>query len=304
MDGASRPPLDVDPALEAGTGALRPKVAVSAEGYAVATWGDNAGDGATRVWARRITGLNLSALPQQLTLPGGGTSDSPDIDIEDDGSFAWVVFRQDLGGVSRTIGRRLVGSLFEAPEPIDAGVGSDEPRVDMSSRGVGYAVAQAAARPAGARLWLDHDHFQPAGRLDSADSVVADQAGGRGRRPQRHRDRVARPTAPIARARFKDAERGASARSSRSRSPTLGPVADPGVFISGDRVGDFAVAMVQGTPGGLRTLAVAQLRPPAGRAVHRVLAELQAPDAARAALAARDRAVGRADATASSSTAW
>ena len=32
---AIAPPLDVDPALEAGTGPLRPKVAVSAEGYAV-----------------------------------------------------------------------------------------------------------------------------------------------------------------------------------------------------------------------------------------------------------------------------
>ena len=42
----------------------------------------------------------------------------------------------------------------------------------------------------------------------------------------------------------------------------LGPVADPGVFIGGDRVGDFAVAMVQGTPGA-RALAVAVFdRPP------------------------------------------
>ena len=33
-------PLDIDPADVAGTGALRPRVAVSAEGYAVATWGE------------------------------------------------------------------------------------------------------------------------------------------------------------------------------------------------------------------------------------------------------------------------
>jgi hypothetical protein len=31
--------------------------------------------------------------------------------------------------------------------------------------------------------------------------------------------------------------------------PDLGPVADPGVFIGGDRTGDFAVAMVQGAEG-------------------------------------------------------
>ena len=57
--------------------------------------------------ARRITGMNLSLAPQLLTIPGGGPADSPDIDIEDDGSFAWVVFRQDFNGISRTFGRRL-----------------------------------------------------------------------------------------------------------------------------------------------------------------------------------------------------
>ncbi len=118
-------PLDVDPALPAGTGALRPKVAVSAEGYAVATWGDDPGNGLTRIWARRITGLNLSVAPQLVSLDGNGPADSPDIDIEDDGSFAWVVFRQDLDGVSRTLGRRLIGSLFEPFEVIDAGLPSN-----------------------------------------------------------------------------------------------------------------------------------------------------------------------------------
>src|SRR2546425_525069 len=33
-------PIDINPADDAGTGASRPKVAVSAEGYAVATWGE------------------------------------------------------------------------------------------------------------------------------------------------------------------------------------------------------------------------------------------------------------------------
>ena len=99
-------PLDIDPAREAGTGLLRPRVAVSAEGYAVATWGERHADGSTHVWGRRITGMNLSAVPQDLTLPDG-SADSPDIDIEDDGSFAWIVYRQLIGGVPRTLGRRL-----------------------------------------------------------------------------------------------------------------------------------------------------------------------------------------------------
>ena len=49
MDG-DPPPLDVDPSREAGTGPLRPKVAVSAEGYAVATWGERRADGRRASW--------------------------------------------------------------------------------------------------------------------------------------------------------------------------------------------------------------------------------------------------------------
>ena len=252
-------PLDVDPALEAGTGALRPKVAVSAEGYAVATWGDIPGDGTTRIWGRRITGLNLSAFPQVIA--GGGPSDSPDIDIEDDGSFAWVVYRQDAGGISRTFGRRLVGSLFEAPEAIDGGLNSDEPRVDMSSRGVGYAVSQAARGPQVLASQLVDDHFQPAGRFDSADSVVptapevaATDSATTSRSP-------GAPTAP--RAPASRTPRPAFGPEFTISRPEFGAVADPGVSISGDRVGDMAVAMVQATPEGLRTLSVGHYdRPP------------------------------------------
>ena len=67
--------------------------------------------------------MNLSAFPQDLTLPTAAPAarDSPDIDIEDDGSFAWVVFRQDFGGGSRTVGRRLIGSQFEPRSSSTAG---------------------------------------------------------------------------------------------------------------------------------------------------------------------------------------
>jgi len=247
--------LDVDPALEAGTGALRPKVAVSAEGYAVVTWGDVV-PGFTRVWARRITGLNLSVAPQNLTIEGGGPADSPDIDIEDDGSFAWVVFRQDLGG-SRTVGRRLVGSTFEAFEPIDAGVFSTEPRIDMGGGGAGYAVAQGGTGAFVTGQWLDHDHFQPGGRLDSGDSVVATKpevaAADRGDLAMAWRSGP--PGGETARARFKPDD-GALGPEFTVSNAALGPVDDPGVYIGGDRVGDFVVAMVQGAEGA-KTLSAA-----------------------------------------------
>ena len=107
-------PLDIDPSRAAGAGTGRARVAVSAEGNAVATWGE-----AGAIFARRITGLNVSVAPQLVSLVGG-VADSPDIDVEDDGSFAWVVFRQDLDGVSQAVARRLVGSQFEAPAFIGA----------------------------------------------------------------------------------------------------------------------------------------------------------------------------------------
>src|SRR3954471_11421554 len=135
-------PVDINAADESGTGALRPRVAVSAEGYAVVTWGEVADR--TRVYARRLTGLTLSAYPQQVSQDAdGGNADSPDIDIEDDGSFAWVVYRQDTAAGSRSFARRLVGSQFEPVSAIDGGVPTTEPRIDMNGRGAGEAVAQA-----------------------------------------------------------------------------------------------------------------------------------------------------------------
>jgi hypothetical protein len=259
-------PLDIDINAEAGTGLLRPKVAVSAEGYAVATWGEVAADGSTHVWGRRITGMTLSLVPQDITLPGGN-ADSPDIDIEDDGSYAWIVFREDVGGTSHTIGRRLVGSQYEAPEFIDGGLPSSEPKVDMSGVGRGYAVAQT---PAGGQIvgsWLDHDHMQTPFRLDSID-------GSADAKPEvASTDQVDSAVAwrlttadgnSVARARYHDGEdpNGAFGGELTVSRGDLGPIADPGVFIAADRSGDAAVAMVQGTIGA-RALTIATYdRPP------------------------------------------
>ena len=256
-------PLDIDVAREAGTGALRPRVAVSAEGYAVATWGERFPDGSTHVFGRRITGLNLSQHPQDLTL-AGGSADSPDIDIEDDGSFAWVVFRQDMAGVPRTVGRRLIGSQYEAPEAIDSGAPSTRPKVDMSGTGRGYAVAEANGGAQVVGSWLDHDHFQTPARLDSIDSAVPSKpevaSGDRNDSAIAWRVGFADGNS-IARARFKGEDEPFGAEATVSRGD-LGPVADPGVFIGGDRIGDFAVAMVQGAPGA-RALVVSVFdRPP------------------------------------------
>ncbi len=96
-------PLDIDPAHSAGTGASRPRVTVAADGSAVVVWGEALPDGRTHVFARRIYDTTLSVLPQDATLQAfeggaGGAADSPEVDVEFDRSYAWVAFRQTIGG--------------------------------------------------------------------------------------------------------------------------------------------------------------------------------------------------------------
>ena len=101
---------------------------VAADGSALVVWGEAMPDGRTHVIARRIYGTSLSALPQDATLPEGGSADSPEVDIEYDRTYAWVAFRQDVGGVSRSFARQLRASSFQAPIALDAGVASSQSR--------------------------------------------------------------------------------------------------------------------------------------------------------------------------------
>ena len=173
---AAIPTVDIAPERAAGVGAGRPRVAVSAEGFGVVVWGEEHPDGRPRVYARRLTALSLSQHPQEVSLPDfngspGGAADSPDIDIEDDGSFAWVVFRQDIGGVSRTFARRLVGSTFDGPTVLDNG-SSTAPRVAINGRGVGMAASAGGGGAAFGSL-LTLDVFGPIERLDSLGGATA-----------------------------------------------------------------------------------------------------------------------------------
>jgi hypothetical protein len=257
--------LDIDPAQTAGLGAGRPRVAVSADNNAVAAWGEHGADGREHVYARRLTELVPSAAPQDLTLPdldghAGGNADSPDIDIEDDSSFAWAVFRQDFadGGAtrSRTIARRLVGSLFDPPVPVDglafpASTGADAPRIDMTGRGEAL-VASGHTGPF--EVWgdvLSFDKFAPGVRIDATAGtapphpVVAtgenrygviawqrDAGGG-------SREIVARPFLDDPKDHFEDEQ-------VVSR-PEYGPVdASRGLEVAADRAGNSVIAFIQG----------------------------------------------------------
>jgi hypothetical protein len=161
--------LDVDAARTAGVGTGRSRVAISADGTGVATWGE---DG--HVYARRLFGLNVSTAPQDLTLTeleghAGGTADAPDVDIEDDSSFAWVTFRQQFtdGTVQkpRAIGTRLRGSRTDPPVAFDnlgwGGEGVQAPRVDLNGKGQGVATVGTTGGSAIAGILKD-DVLNPA----------------------------------------------------------------------------------------------------------------------------------------------
>jgi hypothetical protein len=262
-------PLDIDPARSAGSGASRPRVGVGAENNAVVTWGEAGGDGRNHVYSRRLIGLALSAFPQDLTLDtfenqAAGSADSPDLDIQDDGSFAWVAFRQDVGGRSRSVARRLRGTLFDAPVAIDGGATSSAPRIDFTPGGIGAAVT-AASDNATFSAYLDKfDTFQPAVRIDQTPSgthptpVVA--TSGREDAYAAWRTGAGDGSGAV-HARRKDGE-GAFGPEFTASNPSFGAVAPGQVAIGVDRAGNAAVAMVQGAPPARRlTVAVHDLFP-------------------------------------------
>lgn len=173
--GAIEQPADVDPARAAGVGAGRSKVAISADGIGVVTWGEGG-----RVYARKMFGAALSTAPQDLTptdfegrVPV--LSDMPDIDAEDDSSYAWVVFRQSFAdGGSRILARRQRGTTYDPPVAIDEASGEPvgPPRIDLNGRGVGVGMTTGAQ--SGQPMWsmLEKDKFGAGVRLFGA-SVVA-----------------------------------------------------------------------------------------------------------------------------------
>jgi hypothetical protein len=235
-------PLDINPAAAAGGGDQRSRVGVSAEGNGIVTWGE----GGT-LYARRVTGTNPSAAPQQLSLPEGGRADSPDIDIEDDGSFVWAVFHQNVGGASRAVARRMLGSTFDPPVFLDNGAAS-APRVAMNGRGQGVAAFQAGGGGLAGNV-LYNDVFAPPQGFSGFTS-----AAGTEPKPgaSEHRENVVAW-------RFADGAGNAVVKARLQPEPTkpfdpevdlsrpdLGAV-PPGQFaVTGDRLAGFIVAMAQG----------------------------------------------------------
>ena len=238
-------PLDIDPGAAAGTGDQRTRVGVGADGNAIVTWGE-----AGTLFARRVTGTNPSAAPQQLSIAGQGRADSPEIDIEDDGSFVWAAFRQDLDGTSRAVARRMLGSTFDPPVLLDGQPGSGAPRIAMNSRGQGLAAFATPGGGVGGNV-LYKDVFGSVQLLHSAASTAPTEPrpGASENRANALAWRVADPSgnAGVQGRLQPEPTRPFDPEVQLSR-PDLGAVPAGQLAMAGDKLAGFAVAMAQGPP--------------------------------------------------------
>lgn len=236
--------LDIEGPRDAGANG-RPRVSTSADGTAIAVWGEGGA-----VYARRLFGLNVSKAPQLLAVP----ADSPDVGIEDDSSYAWAVYRTPGG----TFARRQRGSAFDDPVRIDAeGDPGLVPRVAVSGRGDGYAGSTGSRSGVVFASVLKDDTFFPALAVGSSfggqglpvttvaengDGTVAYFSDGvvRARHYDNNpRSRVA--TKPAPEVTLSDTARG---------------IADPaaGLESAGNRAGDALIAWTQVDGAGNRRL--------------------------------------------------
>jgi len=274
--------LDLDPARNAGEGSLkRPDVSVSAEGSALAVWGEDGADGRVHLQARRLTRRGVAGTVREVSLPAldnrpGGDADSPEVAMEYDSSYGWVVFRQtfiDGGPRSRAIARRLVGSEFDPPVALDglafpAPEGAGRPQIDIDGRGRGIAVSARDTTGQTVASILRSDVFQTPQRLDSLAttappfSAPAAAENGRAAVAWQQSPGGGQPNAIRARAFISDAF---EVETELSRPEFGSAAADRGLSIAADRTGNTAVAFIQGGESDRKLVAAVYDRPP-GRA--------------------------------------
>lgn len=261
--------LDITPDSDAGSGLGRPEIAASADGTALATWGENG-----HVYARRVFHTQHSTIPQDLTVLNlnghiGGVADSPVVDIADDSSFAWVSFRQafDNNATTRVLARRLVGSAFDPPADVGAGSfggeGAGTPALDVTGIGDGIFASESTGShtPFGALLYLDVLRA-PFG-LSPANTVASAPAVAIGETSQSAAAWFSTAGAPASlHARTFKFAKPADAEVAIS-DPALGAVdTAAGLFAASDRYGDTVMSYVQGIGATRRLLAAAWDRPP------------------------------------------
>jgi hypothetical protein len=253
-------PLDVTPADTAG----HSDVGVSADGVAMSTFVEG-----PNVIARKLFGTKVSQVPQTLNVDQveghpGGAADSPDVDVEDDSSFAWLVFRQNFDDHPRVLARRLLGSTFDPPVVIDAGQSGSTPRIDLSERGEGTTAVATPDNGVVADM-VHLDNFGPPVRLDTPPNadvpapVPTIGENGAATVSWMQAPTAADATAVHARHWIIDqTKRGFPVPEADTliSNPTFGPVdTAAGLDAAADRLGDSATVFVQGTGADRRLVA-------------------------------------------------
>ncbi|HEX8648760.1 MAG TPA: PKD domain-containing protein [Thermoleophilaceae bacterium] len=252
--------LDVEPGRDAG-GGRGPRIAAAADGTALAAWEEVGGDGRTRVQMRRVLRDRLSQFPAEVSVNEieghpAGNSRSPEVGMDWDSSFGWVVFEEDFqdGGVwrSRIVGRRVVGVGFDDETKILDALqwgGADnatDPDVDVTGRLRAFAASEITPYAGVSAAVLQIDVFGVIGRIDSPagaqtpDPTVAHASNGEGAFLWHedgqvigrywNRDEVLEDGSQLANGEFGAAQ------------PSLG------IDSSADRAADVAVGFVQGGP--------------------------------------------------------
>ena len=157
-------PLDIDPGHAAGRGSQRPRVAVSAEGNAIVAWGEDHADGRARVYARRVTGLNPSAFPQEALAdrPRRPGRRARGLDRHRHRGRRLVRLGRLPPGLRRrlALGRAAAARLDLRPAvPLDGGPPTARPRIAINGRGQGLAALQGGGGVLGAFNY--NDVFEP-----------------------------------------------------------------------------------------------------------------------------------------------
>lgn len=266
-------PVDFDPAREAGTGPdARSRIAVSADGSAVVVWAERGADARTHVFGRRIFEQRLSTHIEDLTLSElegrrATDADRPEIDVEDDSSFARVAFRQMTDAGPRVVGRRLVGSQFDPPFAIDAGVPSTAGRIALTGRGEGLTAAQSVANQVhGAPIWnnklerMQRWDVDPNGVAPRPLPLIGENENG----AVAWFDGASAADATVRAKRFEEVQFLKLEPEVVLSNPAFGPVdVEAGLAGGSTRVADHVVAFVQGAGTGRRLVAAVHDEPPA-----------------------------------------
>ena len=263
--------VDVNAGTAAGdTDRTASMVDVSADGSAVVVWGERAPDNRTHVYARRVFEQRLSTAPQDLTLNDvdGVTAtdaDSPFLDMEDDSSYAQVVFRQNTVNGPRIVMRRLVGSTFDPPMVLDGGVAGGNGEVDLTGRGEGlYGISGAGGEVFGGTIFANK--VTGIARLNEGNGVppLADPSVGENEDGSVTWLQGNSEANTVVRARyFEGVEFVKLADEATLSRGEWGPAyAAGGLEADASRAGDVAAVFLQGGPGDRRLVAGFYDKPP------------------------------------------